>query len=213
MLDALMAWLADYGVGFVFLTILVESSGLPVPGESLLVAAGVLAGQGRLAFWQVFLAAWAGGFLGDNVGYLLGRRYGRGFVYRYAARFGIPQDRVLHLERRFLRRGPPIILFARFIFILRQLAGFLAGTARMPYARFSFFNLIGAALWPAAYCGGAYLLGSAVEKYLAAGRWVFAGVALIFVVALGTTIWTFAREARRSSGPADEPPPPTPDVP
>jgi membrane protein DedA with SNARE-associated domain len=207
MLDAVMSRLADYGAGIVFLTILVESSGLPVPGESLLVAAGVLAGQGRLPFWEVFLAAWAGGFAGDNIGYALGRRYGRGFVYRYAARFGIPRERVLHLERRFLERGPPIILFARFVFILRQLSGFLAGTAGMPYGRFSLFNLLGAALWPLAYCGGAYALGSAVEAYLAAGRWVFAGVAVVFVIALGLTIRTFLREARGSADVSGEPPP------
>ncbi|WP_152044978.1 DedA family protein [Aureimonas psammosilenae] len=209
MLDTIMNWIADYGVIIVFLMILVESSGLPVPGESMLVAAGVLAGQGRITFWEVFLAAWAGGTIGDNIGYLLGRRYGRRFVYRYAARFGIREAQVARLEARFLKSGPPIILFARFIFILRQLAGFFAGTARMPYGQFSFYNVLGAALWPAAYCGGAYLLGAAVERYLAMGRWVFLGVGVIFVVALGLTIHRFIKEVRSTSD-ADTQTPPEP---
>jgi membrane protein DedA with SNARE-associated domain len=196
----------------VFVTILVESSGLPVPGESLLIAAGVLAGQGRIAIAHVFIAAWAGGVAGDAIGYGLGRRYGRRFVYRYAAKFGVPERKVAELEAKFLRRGPPIVLFARFVFILRQLAGFLAGTARMPYGRFTFYNVLGAALWPLSYCGGAYLLGAAVERYLAMGRWVFAVVALVFVAALGTTIYGFARELRGTAiEPTDAPPPPKPD--
>ncbi|GGE14571.1 DedA family protein [Aureimonas endophytica] len=212
MLDRIMEWIADYGTVIVFATILIESSGLPVPGESMLVAAGVLAGQGRIGFWEILLAAWAGGALGDNVGYALGRRYGRGFVYRYAGRFGISKSQVARLEQRFLKRGPPIILFARFIFILRQLAGFLAGTARMPYGRFSFYNVLGAGLWPAAYCGGAYLLGAAVEQYLAMGRWVFAAVGLCFVVALGLTIHRFLREIRSEAGKEDGGLPPEPDA-
>lgn len=211
MLDQIMNGLAEYGVAIVFLTVLVESSGLPVPGESMLVAAGVLAGQGKISFGEVFLAAWAGGTLGDNIGYLLGRRYGRRFVYRYAAKFGLRQAQVLQLEKRFLKRGPPIVLFARFIFILRQLAGFLAGTAHMPYGIFSFYNVLGAALWPAAYCGGAYLLGSAVERYLAMGHWVFAGVAVIFLLALGVTIRQFVREAKKAQTDASDDVPPKPD--
>ena len=196
MLDTIMNFLADYGVVVVFVGILVESSGLPVPGESLLVAAGVLASQGRLNILAVFLAAWAGGTLGDNVGYVLGRRYGRPFVYRYGAKIGLTRPRIERIEQRFLQRGPPIVLIARFILVLRQLCGFVAGTAHMPWWRFSFYNALGAALWAGAYIGGAYLLGAAVERYLQAGRWVFAGVALVFVIASGTTIYGFVRETR-----------------
>lgn len=210
MLDAIMGFVADYGVVVVFLSILIESSGLPVPGESMLVAAGVLASQGRLEFWQVFLAATLGGIAGDNVGYLLGLRYGRRFVYKWGVRAGLPKSRIAELERRFLERGPPIVLFARFIFILRQLCGFLAGTARMPWWRFSVYNVLGAALWSGAYAGGAYLLGAAVERYLAASHWVFAGVAAVFVVALATTIWKFVREARGAPADEDDLPPPPP---
>jgi membrane protein DedA with SNARE-associated domain len=209
-LDQIMTWLADYGIVIVFLTVLVESSGLPVPGESMLIAAGVLASQGRITFWEVLLAAWIGGALGDAIGYGLGRRYGRRFVYRYAAKFGVPQRKVAELEARFLRRGPPIVLFARFIFILRQLAGFLAGTARMPYGRFTFYNVLGAALWPLSYCGGAYLLGAAVERYLAMGRWVFAAVALVFVAALASTVYGFVREVRGAKDEASGEAPPEP---
>ena len=206
MLDQIMNFLAEYGVMVVFLGIFIESSGLPVPGESLLIAAGVLASQGKLNIVEVFLAAWIGGTLGDNVGYVLGYRYGRPFVYRYGAKVGLPRDRIAVIEKRFLDRGPPIVLIARFILILRQLCGFLAGTAHMPWWRFSFYNALGAALWAGAYSGGAYILGAAVERYLSAGRWVFVGIAIVFLIASGTTIYGFFREAR-ASDPAVEPPP------
>jgi membrane protein DedA with SNARE-associated domain len=209
MLDQIMNFLADYGVVVVFLGILIESSGLPVPGESLLVAAGVLASQGRLGFLEVFLAAWAGGVLGDNVGYVVGYRYGRPFVYRWGMKMGLSRQQIARMEQRFLDRGPPIVLIARFILILRQLCGFIAGTTRMPWLKFSLYNVLGAALWTGAYSGGAYLLGTAVERYLSAGRWVFGAVALVFVIASGTTILGFIREARRDGEDAQdaEPPP------
>ena len=210
MLDQIMNFLAEYGVMVVFLGIFIESSGLPVPGESLLIAAGVLASQGKLNIVEVFLAAWIGGTLGDNVGYVLGYRYGRPFVYRYGAKVGLPRARIEVIEARFLKRGPPIVLIARFILILRQLCGFLAGTAHMPWWRFSFYNALGAALWAGAYSGGAYLLGTAVERYLSAGRWVFAGIAVVFVIASGSTLYGFFREARASGEPnADVPAPAT----
>lgn len=196
MLDQIMNFLAEYGVVVVFAGVFIESSGLPVPGESLLVAAGVLASQGKLDILAVFLAAWIGGTLGDNVGYLLGYRYGRPFLYRYGERIGLPRPRVERIEQRFLERGPPIVLIARFILVLRQLCGFIAGTAHMPWWTFSFYNALGAALWAGAYTGGAYLLGTAVERYLSAGRWVFAGVAAVFVIASATTIYGFIREGR-----------------
>ena len=208
MLDQIMNFLAEYGVVVVFLGIFIETSGLPVPGESLLIAAGVLASQGKLEIWAVFLAAWIGGTLGDNVGYVLGYRYGRPFVYRYGAKVGLPRARIEVIEARFLKRGPPIVLIARFILILRQLCGFLAGTAHMPWWRFSFYNALGAALWSGAYAGGAFLLGTAVERYLSAGRWVFAGIAVVFVIASGTTLYGFFREARATEVPDTELPSP-----
>ncbi|WP_102959921.1 DedA family protein [Mangrovicella endophytica] len=210
MLDGIMDFIAHYGVLVVFASIFVESSGLPVPGESMLVAAGVLASQGRIGIVEVFLAAWIGGTLGDNVGYLLGYKFGRPFVYRYGGKIGLSRSRIALIEQRFLKRGPPIVLIARFILILRQLCGFIAGTAHMPWWRFSFYNALGAALWSGAYAGGAYLLGAAVEHYLSAGRWVFAGVAVIFVIASATTIWGFIREAR--GGEAEDPSLPPPPV-
>ncbi|MBC8128724.1 MAG: DedA family protein [Rhizobiaceae bacterium] len=194
MLDSLMSFLAEHGVWVVFVGIFLESSGLPFPGESLLIAAGVLAGQNRLDIFGVFLAAWTAGVLGDNVGYAIGYRYGRPFVYRYGARVGLARSKVARIEKRLLERGPPIVLIARFVLILRQLCGFLAGTAHMPWWQFSFYNALGAALWAGVYTGGAFVLGAAVERYLSAGTWVFAAVAIVFVVASGMTVYGFVRE-------------------
>lgn len=195
MLEPLMDFLAEHGVWVVFGGIFLESSGLPIPGESLLIAAGVLASQQRLDILAVFLAAWAGGVLGDNVGYVVGYRYGRPFVYRYGARIGLRRAKIERIEKRFLERGPPIVLIARFVLVLRQLCGFLAGTARMPWWRFSFYNALGAALWAGVYTGGAFVLGAAVERYFSAGKWAFAAIAVVFVIASATTVYSFFKEA------------------
>ena len=197
MLQTVTGFLQDWGYIALFLIILVEASGLPLPGESLLIAAGIMAGQGALDIWGVMLAAWAGGTLGDNIGYGLGHRYGRGLAERYGHYVGLTPERFRIVEEDFRRHGPPIVLIARFVLVLRQVAGFAAGTLGLPWWKFLFFNASGAALWTGAYSGGAYLFGQGIDRYLNDSPWAYVAIAAVFVVLAGGTILRFRSRIRR----------------
>ncbi len=105
------------------------------------------------------LAAWAGAVLGDNIGYLIGRRLGRAIVLRYGEKIGINADRLNRVEAVFARYGPVTVAFARFVNILRQLNGVVAGMLKMEWKRFLFFNALGGALWVSAWTLAGFYLG------------------------------------------------------
>jgi membrane protein DedA with SNARE-associated domain len=152
-----------YGVFAVSLILAFEALGAPVPGETLLIFASVLARRGEMSLPALLIFAWAGSVMGDNVGYLIGRTLGRTTISRYGAKVGLTEARISAIEQIFLRYGSATVLFARFFSILRQLNGIVAGTLRMPWWRFLVFNSIGAALWVAAWVLTAtYFTGHAV---------------------------------------------------
>ena len=190
-------YLTQYGYAFLFVVVLFESTGIPLPGESILVASGMLAGEGSLNIWEVLFAAFAGSIVGDNLCYLVGRRYGRRIVVRWGSRFGLGEKRFAMVEERFKNYGFAVVLVARFVIILRQLNGFVAGTMRMSWPIFLFYNCISAALWSAAYGAGAYLFGSAFRHFFEAySTWpIFVIAALVCVIGMvGTYKFLFAEE-------------------
>jgi membrane protein DedA with SNARE-associated domain len=136
-----------YGVFAVSLILALEALGAPLPGETLLIFASVLARRGEMSLPALLVFAWAGSVLGDNVGYVIGRTLGRATISRYGAKIGLTDARMSAIERIFLRYGSATVLFARFFSILRQLNGIVAGTLGMSWWRFLLFNGIGAALW------------------------------------------------------------------
>ena len=136
-----------YGVFAVSLILAVEAVGAPVPGETLLIFASVLARRGEMSLPALLIFAWAGSVLGDNVGYIIGRTLGRATIFRYGAKIGLTDAHMSAIERVFARYGSATVLFARFFSILRQLNGVVAGTLGMSWWRFLLFNAIGAALW------------------------------------------------------------------
>ncbi len=148
-------YIAQYGYGALFGVLFAESFGLPLPGETFLVAASLLAVQGQLNIWLVGLAAWVAAVLGDNVGYAIGRFGGR----RLVVRLGISAARQEKAERFFARYGPEIVIVARFFPLLRQLNGITAGSAGMDWKRFMFYNALGGFLWVAAWSAGIYRFG------------------------------------------------------
>ncbi|RIY03378.1 DedA family protein [Aureimonas flava] len=196
MLDTITGFLQDYGYGILFLSIFLESTGLPFPGESILIAAGIMAGHGQLDIWGVFAASWIGGTLGDNLGYWLGHRYGRRFVVRYGHRIGLTDEKYRYVEERFRQVGPPIVLIARFILLLRQVCGFAAGTLRFPWWSFLFYNAVGAALWSGAYGFGSYVLGDRIDTYLHGSPWAYAAIGAVFLLLSGGTVLQFRRKLR-----------------
>ncbi len=131
------ALIHHYGAAALFVSLTLETLGLPLPGESALILAATLAGAGKISIWAVAIAAWCGAVLGDNIANFIGRRYGRAVVTSYGARFGVTESRYAKVEAAFARYGPLMVIAARFVVLLRQMNGLVAGTGGDALAEFS----------------------------------------------------------------------------
>lgn len=140
-------YLNHYGYWALFGALLVESFGMPVPGETLLIASALLASHGEMHIVPVLLIACAAAVTGDNIGYGIGRFGGRKLVLRYGHYVLISEQRLQKAERFFGRYGGAVVVIARFLAVLRQLNGIVAGTVKMSWHRFLAYNILGAALW------------------------------------------------------------------
>jgi membrane-associated protein len=160
-LEILRAALVHYGYWAVAVALLLENAGLPVPGETVLLLASFLAYSERdlrLA-WIVAMGTGAA-TIGDNLGYAIGLYGGRRLLDRYRQSLVVSGAAVQRGEALFARYGAATILFARFIFGMRVIAGPLAGALRMPWKKFALFNFLGAALWVSVISGVGYGFGS-----------------------------------------------------
>ena len=152
--------LATYGYLAVFVFVGVESIGVPVPGETMLVTAAIYAGTtGRLSILWVIVASAAGAIVGDNIGYLIGRTGGYRLLKRYGRYIRLEEDRLRLGQYLFHKHGPKVVFFGRFISVLRIFAAFLAGVNRMHWRLFLIFNAAGGIIWSTLYGVGAYRLG------------------------------------------------------
>ncbi|HET7313585.1 DedA family protein [Salinisphaera sp.] len=192
--------ISDYGPWAIFTLVLIEDFGIPVPGETALISAALLASQGKMPITLLLPAAWLGAVIGDNIGYAIGRFGGRRVVVRYGAKVGITDRRLARIERFFARRGGAIVIVARFFVGLRQLNGIVAGIGCMAAPRFILYNAIGAALWVGVWGFGVYWFGQhfeqALEKFGPIVMYVGGGVAA--VLAIGYVVWRFVWRRRRS---------------
>lgn len=152
-------WLAAYGALALFAIVYLESFGAPLPGESGVIAASLLASQGDLSLPAVYAAVLAGAILGDSTGYLIGRVGGRRALYRFGPYVKLTPDRLDALELRFRENGVWLVMIARFVVILRQLNGLVAGSLAMPWHVFLAAQAAGALLWTSVYVLGPYYLG------------------------------------------------------
>ncbi|HQU17257.1 MAG TPA: DedA family protein [Gammaproteobacteria bacterium] len=172
-------YLQHYGYGAVFVAVMVEGFGIPAPGETLMIAAALLAAQGKMSL-AVLPVAWLAAVIGDNIGYAIGHFGGRRLVLRVGRRFGVRSKHFEKVEHFFHRYGGPLVAVARFFDVLRQLNGVVAGMAGMRWWRFLAYNALGALLWVGAWGGGAYFLGRHLDAALA----LFHHLAL-YVIAVG----------------------------
>ncbi|MGW4600109.1 DedA family protein [Streptomyces sp. NPDC004457] len=152
--------LGHYGYWAVGAVVFVEDFGVPAPGETILLAAGVYAGTGRLNVVAVAVIAFVAAVAGDNLGYLIGRVGGRAFVHRWGRYVFLTPKRFEAAEAFFTRHGGKIVTVARFVEGLRQANGVIAGTTGMHWRRFLASNALGAALWVGLWTTLAYLAGS-----------------------------------------------------
>jgi len=139
--------------------IALEDFGVPVPGETILIAAAVYAGAGRPSIVAVGVIATLAAIVGDNIGYLAGFFGGRALVLRLGRYVGLTSRRLERAEGFFARYGGAAVTGARFLEGLPQANGIVAGTMRMPWPRFLAFNTLGAALWVGVWASAGYLAG------------------------------------------------------
>ncbi|WP_419907905.1 DedA family protein [Hoeflea sp.] len=137
----------EFGLPGLFFDVMLEALGLPLPGETLIIFASGIAALGQMNIVGIAVTAFAAAVVGDNIGYLIGRRLGRPLIVHHGSRFGITHERLAAAEDLIQKRGPIVVAFARFFVLLRQLNGIAAGTAGMHWFRFLVANMIGAALW------------------------------------------------------------------
>jgi membrane protein DedA with SNARE-associated domain len=147
-LELLRGFFDQYGYWTVFVALLLENAGVPVPGETVLLFASFLAfDEQELRLRYIILVGIAAATLGDNIGYWLGRKGGRPLLDRYTHLFRIPPSVIQKGEAVFAKHGPATVFFARFVFGMRIIAGPMAGVLKMDWKKFSIFNFLGAALW------------------------------------------------------------------
>jgi len=177
--------LATYGYLAVFVFVGVESIGIPVPGETMLVTAAIYAGTtGRLSIFWVIVASSAGAIVGDNIGYLIGRTGGYRLIKRYGRYIRLEEDRLRLGQYLFHKHGPKVVFFGRFISVLRIFAAFLAGVNHMHWRRFLIFNAAGGIVWSTLYGVAAYLLGQQLLRLSGPLDVVLAIVGIMVIIAV-----------------------------
>lgn len=195
-LDLAQPWLHRYGYLAVFMAVMIEGFGVPAPGETLVIASGLLAARGSMSV-AVLPLAWLAAVIGDNIGYAIGRLGGRRLILRYGARFGMQAARVQRVENFLARFGGGFVATARFFDVLRQLNGVVAGLGGLRWWSFLAWNALGAALWVGVWGGGSYFLGDHLAPVIGIfRRWepYFTGAGLAVIAA--TLVYLLRRRHR-----------------
>jgi len=191
-------WLVDlfgqYGYAVVFFGVFLENMGLPVPGETMLLAGAAMAQSGRLSLTAVIATAITGAILGDSLGFFIGRRGGRMLAERYGPGLGLSRRRLAEFDRFFARYGARTVFVARFITGLRVVCAVLAGASGLRLATFLFYNATGAIVWSIAVATAGYLL---ADSWRLLERWI-GGVGVAATVLFGLAVWIGIVRVRRT---------------
>jgi len=203
-LNSLAGPLNHYGLWAVLLFVLIEDFGIPVPGETILIAASVYAGTGRLNVVAVAAVGFIAAVTGDNIGFAIGHFGGRALALRWGRYVFLTEERLDKAASFFDRHGAWIITVARFVEGLRQANGIVAGITGMRWLRFLIFNALGAALWVGTWVSIGYLAGShigSIYSYITRYSYYALIVAGLVVVALIARHLLRRRRARQQSAP------------
>jgi membrane protein DedA with SNARE-associated domain len=190
---AVTSFITQHGLPLLFVVVMLESFGIPLPGETALILFGVLASQGHYSIASVIAVAAVAAIVGDNLGYwLIGRLGGRALFQRnrWLKRWS---DRLLpRAERIMHRHGGKTVFFGRFIAILRFTAAWVAGLGRMPWWRFLFWNAAGGIVWATTFGLVAYYGGKAVADAIARYG-LYAAAGAVVLIALGWVALHFGK--------------------
>jgi len=182
-------WLVDlfarYGYAVVFVGVCLENAGMPVPGETALLAGAALSNYGRLSLPWVIANAIVAAILGDNVGFLIGRRFGRSVLERHGRRVGLTDARLAMFDRFFKQHGARTIFIARFVTGLRVFGALLAGASDLPWPRFLFWNATGAVAWSITFGLVGYALAyswDTLERWIGRTGLIAFGIVVVVVI-------------------------------
>ena len=198
-LENIQEFAKQYGYLSVFVLILLENLGIPLPGETVTLVGGFLAGSGQLNYWLVLGSAILGAVLGGTCGYWVGRFTGWAFLLRLGRFFRVPEERLEEMKTQFSQNAAKAVFFGRFVALLRIFAGLLAGIAEMSFLKFFLYNLAGATVWASVMVTLAFFAGRIVPlEQLVAWAAQFAIVALLIVIAwIVVPLWWESRQVKK----------------
>lgn len=200
-LDDLQELARQYGYWTVFIGIALENTGIPLPGETITIIGGFLAGSGELNYWWVLLSAIAGAVLGDNCGYWIGRWGGWPLLVKVGKLFKIGEHQLLVARQQFSNNAPGAVFFGRFVALLRIFAGPMAGIAQMPYWQFLACNCGGATLWATLMVTLSFFLGHLIPLHQLV-HWAAQFGLLALAVVIVAVIWLVGLEVRKFKAPS-----------
>lgn len=184
-----------HGYWVVGVVICLESMGLPLPGESLLIATAIYAATAHdVSIEWIVISAAIGAIMGDNLGYLVGMKLGRPALETYGPRIYLTVERQRLGQYLFLRYGGLVVFFGRFVAFMRTFAALLAGANRMQWGRFLFWNALGGIVWTHLYGISAYMLGTHAHRLVGPFGIVVGSIAAVVAVAV---IWFLKKNERR----------------
>jgi membrane protein DedA with SNARE-associated domain/membrane-associated phospholipid phosphatase len=198
-MDQILSLISHYGYLVILFGVMAESTGVPLPGETILLASGFLVQQGHLDLGDAIVFAILGAVIGDQIGYWVGREGGRRFVLRWGRYLFISPGRLARAEAFFARHGGKAVFLARFFSGLRVFGALVAGTSRMRWGTFLLYNALGGAVWATAVILLGYFLGSSmglVERWLGRATLVLASVLAVVVAFYLAYRWAANNRAR-----------------
>lgn len=204
-LNALSGTLEHYGLWAIGLLITLEDFGVPVPGETILIAGAIFAGAGRINIVALGVVAFVAAVTGDNIGFAIGHFGGRALALRFGKYVFLTEERLDKAENFFDRRGSIVITFARFVEGLRQANGIIAGITGMHWLRFLVFNAIGAALWVGTWVTVGYFAGNNITTvYHYITLYSYYVLAALVVLIVGYIVWRRRRRRRTATAAASQ---------
>src|SRR5215210_409300 len=183
-MDRLLSLIEHYGYLVILFGVMLESTGVPLPGETILIASGVLVQRGHLDLGDVIVFGILGAVVGDQIGYWVGREGGRPFILRWGRYVRITPERLERAERFFARHGGKAVFLARFFAGLRVFGALVAGISRMRWGVFVAYNALGGAVWATAVVLVGYLVGGSlglVERWFGRATLVLAALLAVGV--------------------------------
>lgn len=192
--------LHTFGYPAIIFFVLVESSGIPFPGETILLLAAFYAAVNHdLVLPLVITCAAIGAIIGDNIGYAIGRTAGKALAKRHGHYLFLKPERITQAEHFFAKHGDKTVFFGRFVAILRTWAAFLAGINNMPWPKFLLYNAAGGILWAIIYGLLGYYAGKVFHDNFSTVEHLASSTSLIFfiIIIIGAIIAFFAYKKRK----------------